>query len=282
MHTEMALNIEECVELTHLKNKTTAVIPTSESSIEFLVWSVFSLLLRSKPKDLLEHICVCINGPDLRTGDDSLQNKKQEFLEDLRNIPWYHMEDTTTKTDMPITVIRAWSRVDWSEPMEMALPWIHTDSYIIMHDDVIIKTPDWQDEVKKKFYNDDNVAIAYTELFGCKCDHAIHKGMYLLRLPQLQSTFLVCKKKWIMKAGVNWSGYQIPSDYNFLQFNLNENEIENEIDVEEFVQYYTKKGLINKEIQKNELYNFVRQDIGAWIYYKLSKNNNSFVELDNL
>lgn len=274
MHPRMALNIEECIDLTHIKEKITAIIPTSNSSIELLLWSVFSLLLRSKPNGMLEHFCVNINGPDERTGDPKLQDTKQKFLEELRDLEWFHTNNTASRP-MPLTVIRAWSRVGYAEALEMAIPWVHTDSYLCMHDDIIITNPAWTEELKEKFYGDPNVAIAYApQLLGCNCDYAIHRGMYLLRLPQINTTFLAAKKRWIMKAGASWTGYHIPSDDNFLQFEINELP-----DQEEFFKYYEDKGIMPEKLQTTELYNFVRQEIGAWVYYKLSQLGVKFAKL---
>lgn len=274
MHPLMALNIDECIEYTHLKKKITAVIPTSNSSIEFLIWSVFSLLLRSQVNGSLEHFCVCINGPDTRTGNPELQDLKQQFLEELRDLNWYHAASPDVKRQMPLTVIRAWSRVGYAEAFEMALPWVHTDAYLIMHDDVFINTPTWEKEAEENFYNDDNVAIAYApKLLGSGVDSPIHRGMYLLRLPQLESTFMLCKKKWMMKAEANWTPHHIPSDENFFMFDFSE------IDLEEFLRYYREKGILDEKLILNDVYNFARQEQGAWIYYKLCQLDKKFAPL---
>lgn len=272
----MAMTIDECVELTHLKEKVTMVIPTRNSSMEFLLWSVFSILLRSKPNGMMEHFCVCINGPDERTGETEAEDTKQRFLEELRDLEWYHADDLTNHRQMPLTVIRIWSRVGYAESFEMALNWVHTDAYCLMHDDVIITNKDWDQEVKSKFYADDQVAIAFVPpLLGCDCDHAIHRGMYLLRLPQMQTTFVVCKKKHIMKVGGLWRGFHIASDDNMLQFDLEEIG-----SIEEFEKFWTEKGLYKQPVMKTELYNFVRQEVGAWIYYKLNQASFKFAELN--
>lgn len=277
MHQHMALNIDECVEFTHLKEKITAIIPTSNASIECLLWSVFSLLLRSQPFGLLEHFCVCLNGPDIRTGNPELQDLKQKFLEELRDIEWYHANNPVVRRPMPVTVIRAWSRVGYAEAMEMALPWIHTDSYFFMHDDVFVATPAWESEVKTKFYGDEEVAIAHAhEIIGCGVDSPIHRGMYLLRFPQLDSTFVLCKKKWLMKAQVSWVPYHIPSDDNFFAFSFD--DLEN---INEFFDYYREKGLLDKRLIVNDIYNFLRQEQGAWVYYKLCEMGKKFVRLND-
>ena len=276
-HSHMALTIDECVELTHLKEKITMVIPTRNSSIECLLWSVFSLLLRSKPNGMMEHFCVCINGPDERTGKTEEEDKKQKFLEELRDLKWYHTENPKNNMPMPLTVIRVWSRVGYTEVFEMALNWVHTDAYCVMHDDVILLDKDWEQEIKNKFYNEEKVAIAYIPpLHGCICDHHIHRGMYLLRLPQLQTTFVVCKKKDIMKVGGLWRGYHIPSDDNMLQFDLEEIG-----DIAEFENFWREQKLYDKPVIKTELYNFVRQEVGAWVYYKLHQAGYKFAALDS-
>lgn len=270
----MALNIDECIEYTHLKKKVTTVIPTSNAGIEFLIWSVFSMLLRSRVNGSLEHICVCINGPDPRTGNPEQQDLKQQFLEELRDVDWYHAATPTVRRQMPLTVIRAWSRIGYAEAFEMALPWIHTDAYLLMHDDVLLTTPDWEREAEDKFYYDDDVAIAYApKLLGCGVDSPVHRGMYLLRLPQLESTFMLCKKKWMMKAEANWTGYHIPSDENFFMFDFSE------IDLNEFLRYYKEKGILDDKLIINDVYNFSRQEQGAWVYYKLCQLNKKFVPL---
>lgn len=273
MHPRMALSLDECIQLTHMKQKTTVIIPTGPAPIDCLLWSVFSWLLRSKPNGYMEHYCVCLSGPDERTGDPLLQDDKQCFLEELRDIDWYHADNPENRRQMPLTVIRVWSRVAYTEVFEMALGWIHTDSYLITHDDVIVTNPAWEDEVKTRLYAEDDIAIASVPpLLGCQTDHAIHRGMYLLRFPQIQTTFLACKKKWILPCGA-WSGFHIPSDDNVVQFELEE------IGGQDFINYWKERGLMDKPILETEMYNFVRQEVGSWIHYQLSEQGKKFAEL---
>lgn len=92
MHPHMLLDVGECEQNSSLYRKITAIIPSFSAPLECLLWSVFSLLTRSQPGDKLEHIIVSINGPDKRTGDPALQDKKQAFLEELRNLKWAHRD----------------------------------------------------------------------------------------------------------------------------------------------------------------------------------------------
>jgi hypothetical protein len=270
LHPHMALRLDECVELTHLKQKTTVVIPTGPSHINCLLWSVFSWLLRSKINGYMEHFCVCIAGPDERTGDPSLQDEKQRFLEELRDLEWTQGDQ---RRQMPLTVIRVWSRVGYTEVFEMALGWIHTADYLITHDDVIVTNPAWENVVYDALYAEDDIALAAVPpLLGCQTDHAIHRGMFLLRFPQVQTTFLACKKKWVLPCG-SWCGYHVPNDDNVVQFDVEE------IGGEEFLEYWKSRGLMEKPVLTNEMYNFVRQEVGSWIHYRLTEQGKKFAAL---
>jgi hypothetical protein len=279
MHPHMALNIDEVIELTTLKKKTTAIIPTGPASINCLLWSVFSLLLRSTPNGLLEHFIVCINGPDKRTGSPALQDKKQEFLEELRRLKWYHANDPDNRKDMPITVIRAWSRVGYAEAVEMAVPWIHTDSYTCLHDDIIINKADWEQEVEDKFYSDlssNIIAYGSKELLFAHCDHVIAHGLYMLRLPNMYSHFLVCNRKLMRKIGGNFCMYNLGSVDNPIQFDLEEETGS----LENFLNFWREKGLLNHPPQTTELYNFINMGFGSWVYYNACQAGYNFVPLN--
>lgn len=271
MHPHMTLSIEECVDYTHLKEKITVIYPTCQAPIECLLWSTFSLLLRAKPDSLIEHFMVAINGPDLRTGSTANQDQKQDFLEELRRLQWWHINKPTIRRDMPITVLRVWSRIGHSESIEMALPWVHTDAFLIMHDDIIINKHDWLLEVKDKFYSDPDVIIAYTpELHCCQCESGVFNNKPLLKLPHLSSVFLVCKKKWIRKIGSSWCGYHVePKPFKL-----------NEVEHEEFFKYYKNLGLLDKPPQTDAPYHYVSMDIGAWQYYNAVQQGLKFVPLD--
>ena len=277
MHKNMAVDIDEIIEFTHLKNKITAIIPTGPAPMKALLWSVFSLLLRSTPNDILEHFIVCINGPDKRTGNPALQDQKQNFLEDLRRMKWYtkHAQD---KKDMPITVIRAWSRVGHAEAVEMGVTWVHTDNYLLMHDDTIIMSKDWQEEVKNNFFTNKNAMLAYgsPDLHFAHCDHAIAHGLFMLRLPNLNTSFLLVKKSLMLKSQAHWHGYNLGSYQNPIQFDINDEVV----DLENFLQYYKSKGLLRNPPQTSELYNFFNAGMGAWAYYKSCQNNYDIVKLD--
>jgi hypothetical protein len=273
MHEHMAIDVDEAVELTSVPEKITVIYPTYQAPIECLLWSTFSLLLRANVKDLIEHFMVIINGPDNRTGDPSIQNLKQEFLEDLRKLQWWNISDPKSKRDMPISILRVWSRIGHPEAVEMAMPWVHTDGFLIMHDDIIIKKHNWLTEVRNKFYGNPNVVIAFSPvLMCCQCDSNSHKNRPLLRFPHLLCAFLVCKKKLIRKLGSSWCGYHIETDPFLLKDKVG--------DVDEFMQYYKKIGLLDNPPQTDKLYEVISMEMGAWHFYNACQAGMEFAQLD--
>lgn len=269
----MAFDRSECVEMSALPEKITAIIPTAAGPMECLLWSVFSLLLRSKPNDLIEHFVVCINGPDSRTGDETNCDIKQEFLEELRDMQWYHTDAPDTKKDMPITVIRAWSRIGHPEAVEMAIPWVHTDAYLLMHDDIIITKHSWLKEVREKFCHDPDVAIAFSPRLLCaQCDSSTYHDKPILRMPHLLCAFLVCRRKWVEQTGTTWCGWHIPTP----PFKLHE-RVGN---VEEFLNYYRKLNALDNPPDLNATYEYATMEMGAWLYYCLCQDGRKFAQLD--
>jgi len=273
MHPHMIVDIDESVELTTVPEKLTAIIPTSTAPINTLLWTVFAMLLRTNVKSPLEHIIVCINGPDRRTGDPSLQDKKQQFLEELRAMKWWNAKNPKKQKDMPLTILRVWSRIGHPESVEMAIPWVHTEAYLLTHDDVIIKKHEWINEVKEKFFCDPEVVIAYSPtLMCCQCDSALHQNKPLLRFPHLLCAFLVCRKKLIYKLGSSWCGYHVETE----PFYLHE-RIEN---VDEFMKYYNKMGLLDKPPQTKDPYQYISMEMGSWHFYNAIQAGYKFEQLD--
>jgi len=181
---------------------------------------------------------------------------------------------------MPISVIRAWSRIGHPEAVEMAMPWIHTDTYLIMHDDLIICQHEWLREVEKKFFEDPEVAIAYiktgpgVDLMCAKCDCSTYQDKPLLRFPHLLCLFLVCRKKYMWEMGSSWCGYHIPVE----PFKLHERVG----DVEEFLKYYRNLNALSVtgQPQTTEPYQYISMEMGAWHYYNAVQKGYKFAPLD--
>lgn len=271
MHPHMIFDIDECEELSSVRNKTTVLIATSQSNINFLMWSVFSYLLRSKPNGFLEHLNIAINGPDNRTGDPSVQNEKQSFLEELRNLKWQNSLSNESK-DMPITVIRAWSRLGADQAMEMAATWAHTDTYIYSHDDLILLKKDWEPIMMNGLYSSPKAAIVYSKpLTQGSLSVDVFEGEYKLNYPHLNAYFIGCRKGAIVKSGVRWAGYHIKKDFKLTDLD----------DVPEFLKFSKEFYQNRQEINLDTPFGYLSQDFGAWIYYKLKINGYEMLPIED-
>jgi hypothetical protein len=257
-HPQMLLSLAECERLAQIPNKVTGIICTSVAPIECFMWSVFSLLLRST-REVLEHFIVVINGPDERTGDPSLQDAKQKFLEELRNMKWQGH-------DMPVTVVRTWSRVGHSQSVEQAVAWVHTQNYLAMHDDAIILSNRWQEEAKDFFTKPDVAARVWENLYyGCLSEYGAGLGF-----AHFNSVFALCKKPIFTSTNARWIGYSLPLTFyigNFANF-------------DNFMAWHKKHNLVNDKIlpppKPDKEYNLISMDIGTWAVYNLYKNGYKF------
>lgn len=137
MHQHMILDINECIEKTHINNKITAIIPTSQN----LLVNILTLLTNSK--NILEHIIVCLHGEN--------QNKNQHFLEELRELTYHN-------NPMPLTIIRIYNKSNNHKAILSAINWTHTNYYMILSN---LITQNWEELTKQHFFKDD-VAIAYS------------------------------------------------------------------------------------------------------------------------
>jgi hypothetical protein len=253
-HDHMIMSLKECEDATLIPGKNTGIIATSSGPLQLLMTTIFSLLLRSNPNHL-EHFMVCINGPDERCGDPTPQDKKQKFLEELRKLKW-------GKKDMPITVIRAWSRVGHSQALEMAIPWVHTEYYTIIHDDIIVTDNEWCEE-SFNIFQDKNVAIIQTlpMTYGSWGEY-IHEDKRFIGTHHINSTFVVCKKSILTQLGTKWCGYHIVKDYNM-----------SDLDYDEFQSFYDTQKSHGEIPKKDESYGGLSFDIGSWMLYQIKKNN---------
>ncbi len=277
----MILPIEECVENTTIKNKVTFIVPTYNSPMKTTMLSVLSVLLNATKDGPFEHICVCIAGPDDRTADTSLQDKKQSFLEDVRDLGW-KPKDSNEMKSAPVTVTRVWSRLGWAETIDMATPWVHTAGFVVMHDDVFLKDSKWEEELKLNFFSNDKVALAYPNELKewClspsqkPCEFIAHNGLYAFKMPNLQTEFLAVKTKWYAKTNRKLNGYTFPREDDLFEFYLDELD-------EECIEYYKKYAFDNVPLQTIEPYNYVFQEIGAWLYYQMCQEGLEFRKIDS-
>jgi len=254
MNQKMCLSIEDCVDKTTIKDKVNFIIQSYNTPMKKFMLSVFSVLLNSKEGGMFEHICICINGPDKRTGDTQLQDNKQKFIEELRAYGWHPYNHEELRS-APITLIRAWSRVGKSESIEMATNWVHTNHFIVMDDDVILNKG-WENDLKE-FLEDDKIAIAGINIEPEKVVAEHNRAM--IKYPRMNTKFIACKKKHMIGSGGKFNQYFIPSENNYFEF-----------DHKEFFDFW---GLSPDDFQMClEKYNYIHHQFGSWIYFNLKAN----------
>lgn len=289
----MIYSLEELEEKTSLKNKFTAIVATCQSPIISLMWSILSIYLRSS-SDFLEHIIVSINGPDKRTGDPSLQNKKQEFLEELRDL-------TYDGKSMPLTINRVWSRIGHTQALESVIPWVHTEFYAIAHDDILMLNNDWHQNVLEDF-KDDKLAFIYNPpLLNSGVYANTYKGKNKLAMPHLNSSFVLCKKSILNSLNARWYGYHVEEKIQFFDRILGEKTLST-TDTFEFNDYHFDKNHIvsDQEISPeimhpqtarlhrscvddiiNNQFDYYNVDVGGYIYHQLNEKGYKFKSLEN-
>lgn len=267
MHKHMIWSQAECEEFTTIKGKTTIVLATCQSPMNVFMWSIFSILLNTKVNSNFEHFIVAINGPDKRTGDPALQDKKQKFLEELRNMKWSN-PDSDKDRDMPITVIRAWSRIGHSQSLEMGIPWVHTEAYTVMHDDCIINDINWTTNVFTALDSNPDVALVYLPpLLTTGLSYVQFEGSHKINFPHLNSVFVTGRKKHYIGDNTFWTGYHIKSSENLIK----------KVDYEEFIKWHKDETM--HAPPKDLEYKYVSMDIGTFAYYKMKKAGYQFSPL---
>lgn len=202
---ETIFNIYQCEELTTIKDKITVVINTYDKNFEKLACCILSLLKNSRyVNGFLEHIIVCIHGPDSRTGDTDQQDVKQNFLEELRLLKWKPI-GSDEERDMPLTVIRVWSRVGQGQSLDMAMPWIHTEFFLVISEEFIFLNDSWIDELQdiKKF----------DFLYYKSRKNEFNSDQYFCS--KYETNFFVTSKKIFEENGLKWTNYSIMNDFVF-------------------------------------------------------------------
>lgn len=256
----MVLDRAECERASTIPNLTTAIMATCQSKIECLMWSVFSLLFRSTKT--LEHIIVSINGPDKRTGDTSPQDRKQAFLEELRNTRWKNPAQGIDR-DMPLTVMRTWSRIGHSQALDMAIPWVHTEYYTIMHDDIIVNTYKWCEDTLR-IMEDRRVGMVYcTPRLSTGLSYVNHGDEKKINLPHPNTVFITSRKELYTGMGFRWSGHHVKK-----KFKLEDNS-----------ELATFHGEDVNHLPPNGEYGYISLDVGTLPYYRMKKAGYKFVPL---
>lgn len=253
----MYLTELQCDWRTALPNKITAIIPTSQSPRQILLWSFLSLILRTKPIEKLEHFIVCINGPDSRTGDPTLQDEKQKMFEELRHTPFMHW-----KNGMPITIQRTWSRLGHGESLDAAIPWVHTDEYLAVHDDMILLDNEWLQKMDQHYADSSICATQVAPVLngGISFIQMDRNSGYRMEFPHINTTFILCKRGAMKQLGT-WRGYHV-----------NHSTWITKNDLKHLLSQYNgelRRLPTDEELIHVEVFSY---DIGAWLYHQIKKS----------
>lgn len=156
---------------------------------------------------------------------------------------------------MPITVSRTWSRVGHPESLESALAWVHTQHYLVMHDDVILLSEQWQEEAKEFFANEKAVVKTWgnpsVNTFG------EYFGKETLSMPHFNTIFSLCRQYLIRGSGAPWRGYYVRKEFDLPKESID--------------WYRNNTGLIAPTLQNSEPhpYKNLSLEIGAWLFVQL-------------
>lgn len=183
--------------------KTTVIIPTGPAHIQCLKLSLLSLLEQADLSQI-DKIIVSINGVDPRSGDTSLQDQKESFCRLLQSQGY------------PVEPIRVWSRVGFGQPIQMALPLVETDNYLLMHDDLIVLDNSWQKEMRDSFSAGFSAVISRPVL-PMKLTTTVYdaaKATTIFYPPNINNSFSAFKKD-----AVKWSEYFFKADCDNISLN---------------------------------------------------------------
>jgi hypothetical protein len=246
-HSHLVIDPVQSMGLNELKEKTTVIMATSQSDMMILMWSVFSLFLRSSS---FEHLMVSINGPNKKTGNPNLQNIKQKFFEKL-----------IEEYDLPISLLRIIGRQGHAHSIDSCIPWVHTEYYTLMHDDVLLLR-DWNEELSSSGYLADprrSVILCPPNLVS-PMQVSKFKEQAKLGIPHLNTFFVHVKKSVTESFGSRWHGYHSP-----FEFTLDGDW------ADEFLDFHNEH--ISKSVKKGQKFYFHSTDVGTYIWYELIKNN---------
>ena len=242
---------EACERMVSKKGMISAILPTFSSPMNCFMWSVFSLLIRSDPR-ILSHLFVAINGPDSREGGNELQDTKQSFLEELRSCDWSGMQGFNPGS---MTISRTWSRIGHAQALEQCIPWVDTEYYLSIHDDVVVMDSSWCD--LSDFVDNRNMVIkTWGNHLACKLGHEGNR----LEMPHLNTIFTLCSRPLMARVGSRWMGCHLEGRFR----------IEELTDARLFERSHAKAGSMPSRPIPDKEYGTVSIDIGSFILSRMS------------
>lgn len=169
----------------HVPGRTSVIVASSTAPLRVLALSLLSLMIHAGTP-FVERLFVVLNGPGAA--------QKDEFLKRLKAL------------DVPLSVVTVPDHVGHSQSIDCALPWVYTEFYTLMHDDVFVLDSDWGRQAASILADSQVAAVYKPPLLNCGLEtRRLPGGGCKLLLPHINTSFLTARKG----VGSGWSGYHV-------------------------------------------------------------------------
>jgi hypothetical protein len=189
-----------------------------------------------------------------------LQDRKQCFVEDLRNIgAWDRPGEFNPGA---ITLVRTWSRVGHAQMLEQCINWVHTEYYLSMHDDIVVMDKSWSRSLSD-FDADPRLAA---KTWGPALLRKTQRAGATFELPHFNTIFTLCSKPLMRMAGATWAGYHFNKRFRVSDY----------FDYSEFMALHESLGSLETNhpelsIREDCAYDACSMDIGTFVYSQLAR-----------
>jgi len=122
-----------------------------------------------------------------------------------------------------LTIIRAWSRVGHGQAVDMAMPWIHTEAYLLLGDDYIVRDSRWVDHLKTELLDKPEVGYLRSAHWPCGVCQNPGTGKWQIQQARFSSHFFAIKKAVAEELGIRWAGYFVNCDFKIDQHYVDAN-----------------------------------------------------------
>ena len=153
-----------------------------------------------------------------------------------------------------MTISRTWSRIGHSQSLEQCLPWIYTEFYLSMHDDVLVIDPSWG--TLSDFLNNESMVM---KTWGGYLAGRLRSAGSRLDMPHLNTIFTLCRKPIMTSLGVGWSGFSL--DHNF--------KIGDYTNPEFFRANHERFSSLGSGLSLSEQYESISLDIGSFLFSRI-------------
>ncbi len=277
----MLLDLAESDRRASIQGKVTAIIATSVAPLPMLAWSLCSLLLRSRRGGILERVIVVISGS---ADDTELQDRKQAFVNDLR------------RAGFPLWVVRIYGPVGYghSESLDSAVSWVYTQAYLLMHDDAILLSRDWESKAQAVL-DSPNVVMATTPgVFPTGYGHneasdstggtrpaVLVNGLNIYErrdrpdelyvgFPHINTVFTLCRKDLLASIPGRWTGYNVLAS--------DDESFAGEERLKRLTDIHNAHTFVECETIRCGKTTWLGMDIGSWLYAECIRAGLEFSE----